>query len=51
MEQLASTSPRDGTGGPQDASCPVVTCLIEGAGETLYGGVRRITFDKLVSAG
>jgi hypothetical protein len=51
MEQLASASPRGGTGDPQDASCPAVTCLIEGAGETLYGGVRRITFDKLVSAG
>jgi hypothetical protein len=51
MEQLASASPRDGTGDPQDASCPAVSCLIERPGETLYGGVRRITFDKLVSAG
>jgi hypothetical protein len=38
-------------GGPQDASCPAVACLIEEAGKTPYGGVRRITFDKLVSAG
>jgi hypothetical protein len=50
MEQLASAPPRDGTGDAQDVSCPAVTCLIEGAGETLYGGVRRITFDKLASA-
>jgi DNA-binding XRE family transcriptional regulator len=39
-----------GIGDPQDASCPAVTCLIEGAGEAPGGGVRRITFDKLVSA-
>jgi hypothetical protein len=51
MEQLASASPRDSTGDPQDAACPAVTCPIEEAGKTLYGGVRRITFDKLVSAG
>ena len=51
MEQLASASPRDGTGDPQDASCPAVTCLIDEAGKTLYGGVCLITFDKLVSAG
>jgi hypothetical protein len=38
-------------GDPQDASCPAVPCLIEGTGETLYGGVRLITFDKLGSAG
>jgi len=38
-------------GDPQDASAPAVTCLIEQAGQTLYGGVRRITFGKLVSAG
>jgi hypothetical protein len=38
-------------GDPQDASCPAVTCLIEEAGKTLIGGVRRITFDKLVAAG
>jgi len=37
-------------GDPQDASCPAVTCLIKEAGETLYGGVQRITFDKFVSA-
>jgi hypothetical protein len=38
-------------GDPQDASCPAVACLIEEAGKTLYGGVRRIAFDQLLSAG
>jgi len=37
-------------GDPQDASSPAVTCLIDEAGKTLYGGVRSITFDKLMSA-
>ena len=37
-------------GDPQDASGPAVPGLIEGAGESPYGGVRRITSDKLVSA-
>jgi hypothetical protein len=35
---------------PQDASSPVAMYLINEAGQTLYGGVRRITSDKLVSA-
>jgi len=38
-------------GDPQDASSPAVTYLVDEAGKTLCGGVRRITFDKLVSAG
>jgi hypothetical protein len=38
-------------GDPQDASSPAVMYLIDEAGKTLYGGVRRITFDKLGSAG
>jgi len=38
-------------GDPQDAYAPAVMYLIDEAGKTLDGGVRRITFDKLVSAG